>query len=130
MRSFNASKFKEFEARLRLQQDIILNNIRQHLHRFDDLDKLALTGHSEEIWHWLETDLPDNIYIVQMRHDVDELRNIAAALLRIKTDVYGICKHCSAPISLERLSVTPTAQYCLVCQKNLEQRHGMHNTSF
>lgn len=41
--------------------------------------------------------------------------SIKAALLKIKSGVYGKCEKCNKPIGIGRLLAMPTAQYCLTC---------------
>ena len=45
------------------------------------------------------------------------LKDINAALERIKKGTYGICEKCSKEIDKERLEVYPAAPYCAKCGK-------------
>jgi RNA polymerase-binding protein DksA len=49
------------------------------------------------------------------------LRDIDAALARIKDGTYGICKYCHNPIEEKRLSIRPTSSSCVECKKAITQ---------
>ena len=51
----------------------------------------------------------------------ERLRDVAAALERIKAGKYGDCEGCEKPINLKRLQVFPSARYCIECQSKLEK---------
>ena len=48
------------------------------------------------------------------------IREIEAALTRIASGTYGLCKRCKAEISAARLRVLPTATLCIDCAKAVE----------
>lgn len=45
-----------------------------------------------------------------------EIREIKAALLRLKNGTYGICTSCGKPIDAARLEALPTASQCVHCR--------------
>lgn len=49
------------------------------------------------------------------------LRDVDAALARIKDGSYGICKYCHNPIEEKRLSIRPTSSSCVECKKAITQ---------
>lgn len=49
------------------------------------------------------------------------LRDVNAALERIKKGTYGICKYCKKPIDARRLTARPTSSSCVECKKQLTQ---------
>ncbi len=48
-------------------------------------------------------------------HDLQELRQIDAALKRIEEDEYGYCVTCGNEISPERLEILPATPFCKNC---------------
>lgn len=48
------------------------------------------------------------------------LINIRKTLTRIKIGRYGICEKCGKMIDTDRLSIKPTAEYCMACEKVVE----------
>jgi DnaK suppressor protein len=52
------------------------------------------------------------------------LKNIAAALFRIKEDEYGYCLECGEDIAINRLQVDPSTPLCINCANKLEINNG------
>jgi RNA polymerase-binding protein DksA len=50
------------------------------------------------------------------------LREIGAALLRIRNGEYGRCTECDVAISHARLRAVPHAKCCLACQERLDRQ--------
>ena len=48
------------------------------------------------------------------------VRDIEAALTKIKKGTYGICEHCKKPIEKKRLKFMPYVRYCVACQNGSE----------
>ena len=48
--------------------------------------------------------------------DGDELREVEAALVRVKTGTYGLCTECGAPLPLAQLGALPQARRCMQCE--------------
>ena len=48
------------------------------------------------------------------------LRDVQAALKRIKENKYGICKYCGQPIDEKRLLARPESSTCVDCKKRLK----------
>lgn len=53
-------------------------------------------------------------------NDRIRVRDIEAALTKIKKGTYGICEHCKKPIERKRLKFMPYVRYCMVCQNGSE----------
>lgn len=52
----------------------------------------------------------------------NELKEIEAALKKIKDGTYGRCERCKKPIDSARLQVKPQAVYCLKCEAIIEKK--------
>ncbi len=52
----------------------------------------------------------------------NELKEIEAALKKIKGGTYGRCERCKKPIDPARLEVKPQAIYCLKCEREIENK--------
>lgn len=50
------------------------------------------------------------------------LRQVDAALEKIREGTYGICEKCGEGISEKRLEALPFARYCIACQEEEERR--------
>lgn len=62
--------------------------------------------------------------------DLAEVREITAALQRMKEQTYGFCVSCDEPIDYARLRVHPVATRCARCQSVHERTFamGQHST--
>ena len=49
------------------------------------------------------------------------LRQVDAALGKMRQNTYGLCEKCEAEISEKRLEALPFATYCIACQEQEEE---------
>jgi DnaK suppressor protein len=66
-------------------------------------------------------DLLADIGNANVSRDIQELRAISDAQLRIRDGTYGLCPDCGKEIVYERLIAYPTAQRCEPCQARFEK---------
>jgi DnaK suppressor protein len=69
-----------------------------------------------------------DLHLQEAGRDLEELRDIDAALERIEGNEYGECEQCGADIGFPRLEVQPTATRCIECQAQYEKTHAAKNT--
>lgn len=72
-----------------------------------------------------DTSFQDSLSALQdadTAREIAELRDIEAALLRMRSGRYGVCTNCCDPIPVERLQAYPTAKRCRTCQEYKEHR--------
>lgn len=55
---------------------------------------------------------------------MEQLRQVNAALLRLRSPDYGRCPDCDADIPFDRLQRHPEVLRCVACQSALEKRQG------
>lgn len=55
--------------------------------------------------------------------DMNELRTLDAAIVRIEDGTYGTCSDCGGDIPFERLRAQPGANRCVRCQSVYEKTH-------
>lgn len=120
----------EFERMLRAQRAGVLNAIRTALHAAgSESGSAALLNHLDTTEDWVEADLLNDTDIALLGNELAQLRDIDAALARIKDGSYGSCSQCGEPISDQRLRALPAAQRCLRCQELLEKQHGLGHSA-
>lgn len=124
MNSSSTTSAEQSAAQLHLRRQIILADIKEKLHSSDDPGKLSLVNHLEEVGDWVEADLLNDTDIALLGNELSELRDIDAAMLRIKTGAYGVCADCGEAISSDRMHAQITARLCIACQGAAEKRHG------
>jgi DnaK suppressor protein len=59
-----------------------------------------------------------------LSHLLNEIREVEAALERVRLEHYGLCVDCGTPIGANRLRAMPTARRCIRCQVGTERRAG------
>jgi DnaK suppressor protein len=57
------------------------------------------------------------------RH-IDAMRDIEAALQRVRDGAYGVCIDCGDDVGFSRLQAYPTAKRCIVCQEQREKHYA------
>ncbi|KKP23878.1 MAG: Transcriptional regulator, TraR/DksA family [candidate division TM6 bacterium GW2011_GWF2_28_16] len=62
----------------------------------------------------------ENLQTSLEKTDIDELRLIDNALMRLEKNEYGVCMDCGEPIASKRLETFPYAARCIACQEALE----------
>jgi DnaK suppressor protein len=68
-------------------------------------------------------DLIVDVSLAEIDRDLEELRAIEAAMLRIADGTYGTCAVCERAIDVRRLEAAPHAERCLDCQTVYERTH-------
>lgn len=86
---------------------------------FSDPDRLVDKASSdteakEEFGH-------DNIAALQTELGKVLIRT-RKALTKIKIGKYGVCENCGKMIDTDRLSIMPTADLCVACERKLEKK--------
>jgi RNA polymerase-binding protein DksA len=69
-----------------------------------------------------------DLHLQEAGRDLEELRDIEAALARIADGSYGRCDECGTDIDPARLAVQPTALRCVECQSQFEKTHAHRDT--
>lgn len=107
----------DYQARLREVRDELQNSGNQH--RIDLLNGEPGDAGDES----MANALADFNLAILDRH-IDEIRDIEAALQRIRRDEYGVCIDCDADVTFPRLMAYPTAKRCIVCQEQREKQYA------
>lgn len=66
--------------------------------------------------------LSHDITLGLMRNEVQVIREIEEALVRIKQNKYGVCEQCQKPIAKKRLDYVPYTRLCIYCKTEQEKR--------
>ena len=125
MTTLTPSQLDQLIMQLKQDYQALMIEVRQELdnvgeqHRIDLLNNEPGDSGDES----MASTLADFNLAVVDRH-VHELRDIEAALRRIRDDVYGICSDCGDAIGFARLHAYPTAKRCLVCQEKHERAYA------
>lgn len=83
-------------------------------------DYIEIAGSVHDAGEESVAELLADMSLTTLDREVDELRDVEAALARIADGVYGRCTSCGDDIDRERLDAYPTAKRCLTCQTKYE----------
>lgn len=111
-----ASKLKELEKWLLKKRKGLLSGVRAHATDFDtgsgtlDLADQAASAYTKE-------------FLLSLGDAERRLvRQVDAALEKIRLRTYGKCEKCEGEIAVKRLEAVPFAEYCISCQEEEERQ--------
>ena len=113
----SASELVEFDRTLSSRARHLRVQVREDLQRRYS----ATAGAMADQVRRLERDLEADVSLAGLEREVQELRDIAAARIRVVTGKFGICLQCGEFIGKDRLTVHPTAKRCVECQRTHEK---------
>ena len=125
MAVLNKSQLEQLTRKLKENYQALLREVRDELensgnqHRIDLLNSEPGDAGDES----LANALADFNLAILDRH-IDEMRDIEAALQRIRNDEYGVCIDCGQDVTFPRLMAYPTAKRCIVCQEQREKQYA------
>ena len=94
--------------------------VRAQLQGSGDDRVVGLRNRLDETDDWAVADSLAELDLAGVRHTLNELGEVDAALARMDAATYGECIDCGEPIAPARLAAYPTATRCLECQQTYE----------
>ena len=122
-RNLQNKQLDSLQAAMRARQTQLREEIRQALIKSDSEHYLQIADSVRELEDESFADLIVDVGLAEIDRDLDELRAIDAALLRMAEGSYGVCEACDRPIDVKRLNLTPQALRCIDCQTIFERTH-------
>ena len=122
-RNLQNKQVESLQAAMRARQTQLREEIRQALIKSDSEHYLQIADSVRELEDESFADLIVDVGLAEIDRDLDELRAIDAALLRMADGSYGVCEACDRPIDIRRLNLTPQALRCIDCQTIFERTH-------
>ena len=122
-RNLQNKQVESLRAAMRARQVQLREEIRQALIKSDSEHYLQIADSVRDLEDESFADLIVDVGLAEIDRDLDELRAIDAALMRMADGSYGICAVCERPIDLNRLKLTPQALRCIDCQTVYERTH-------
>lgn len=125
MAALTHAQLEQLARKLNADYQTLLRKVREELenagdhHRIDLLNEEPGDSGDES----LANALADFNLTILDRH-IDEIRDIEAALQRVKHGEYGVCIDCGDDIAFTRLQAYPTAKRCIVCQEQREKHYA------
>lgn len=114
----------EFKHQLTERWDALLQEIRREVEASQHNTMEELVGLVRDTGDESLADLISGLDSALTNHHLEELRQVEAALQRLRLGTYGRCADCGEPIPTERLRSIPTALRCITCQDHHERTHA------
>jgi DnaK suppressor protein len=114
-----SSRDKELN-RIRILLERLATELERGIHHREAITIEQSPDQLDEIQTASERDLA----ISQIDRQSKQLRDVRAALCRIRDGGFGICEQCEEDIAPKRLAAIPWASLCIVCQE-AEERNLM-----
>jgi len=113
----------ELKTNLKARANQLREEIRQTLLKSDEEQYAMIGDQVRDLEDDSFADLMVDVNLAEIDRDLEELRLIDAAKLRMDDGSYGHCESCGLPIELARLRATPFASRCFDCQSSFERTH-------
>jgi RNA polymerase-binding transcription factor DksA len=110
-----------FEAVLNKRRRDLIEEIREQLARSGEAGTLSPLLERGDEGDDSFADIIADMDISMVTRDVDELRDVEAARMRLADGTYGVC---GDEIAGERMLAYPTAKRCIICQTAYERRRS------
>jgi len=122
--ALTANDQKFFEQQLRERRDALRAAITDALLQSQREDFAELAGRVHDAGEESVAEYVMSTNFTLLDREARELREVEAALARLRAGRYGKCVECGGDIDRERLLVNPTARRCIRCQSRREQTQG------
>jgi DnaK suppressor protein len=116
--------YPRFHHKLRARLSALRAEIRAALLRSDTDTYGELAGQVHDAADESLADLMTDVNLAEISREIEEVRDIDAAMRRIADHTYGSCIDCGDSIDSARLEAYPTAKRCLTCQRQHELKYA------
>jgi DnaK suppressor protein len=107
----------ELRQMLQARRDAIEGHLQRKIRAFRDIAVAGMTRPPADL---SDDPVHEDLAFALVEMQAQTLKNITAALLRLRAGDYGICHECEEEISEKRLRALPFATTCLSCQGSAE----------
>ncbi len=121
--SLSSQQIDELRSTMRARAVQLREEIRQTLARSDEEQYAMIADEVRDLEDDAFADLMVDVNLAEIDRDLQELRLIDGAMLRMMEGSYGECDACGQPIEIERLRAAPFASRCFDCQSAFERTH-------
>src|SRR5512143_699261 len=125
MASLTKSQIDQLVKKLNADYQALRRQVREELensgdqHRIDLLNDEPGDAGDESLANALS-----DFNVARFHRQIEGLRDIEAALRRVKDGEYGTCSDCGDDIGFTRLQAYPTAKRCIICQEQREKKYA------
>jgi RNA polymerase-binding protein DksA len=122
-RSLSRQQIGELHSSMTTRASQLREEIRQTLLKSDNEQYTMIADRVHDLEDDSFADLMVDVNLAEIDRDLQELRLIDGAMLRMSDGSYGSCEDCGLAIEFERLRATPFATRCFDCQSAFERTH-------
>jgi RNA polymerase-binding protein DksA len=124
MAGLTPSQLDRLAKKLNEQYRTLLSEVRDELDNSDDQHRIdLLNSEPGDIGDESLANALADFNMERLNRHIQGLRDIEAALQRIKEGTYGVCIDCGDDVGFTRLQAYPTAKRCIVCQEKREREY-------
>lgn len=121
MTTLTQQDIARLERRLRERRDELLREIDNAKREAQTEDAIAAVAPVRDPGDESVAELAASSNLTILDREAHELREVEAALERIREGTYGFCEDCGREIERERLEAYPTATRCIEDQQRYER---------
>ena len=119
-----AAQLERFAQVLRDRERVLRNEIRAQLLLSEQQHHVDLAGLVHDEADDAVASMLEDLDLAAIHRDVQELREVEAAMTRLQARDYGVCMKCGVDIAYERLAAQPAARRCIECENQREKTYG------
>lgn len=123
MSHLTPNQYRELADKLHAQRYSLYEQVKEHVRESEDDRAIDLRSQLNDEGDLSVADLSRDMKLEQIDREIEQLREVDAAELRMEKGTYGYCVECDREIKPARLQVQPTASRCLECQQLYERTH-------
>jgi len=128
MKSLAQDQIAQLLEALKRQRQAISAIVGDELAHSDERSFRGIAGGVTDSGDAAAADAMADLDAAQMDRQVNQLRDIDAALQRLHEGTYGECIECGTAIGFERLKAYPAATRCIDCQGKHEHQYAHPGT--
>ncbi len=119
----NVHELDELRSTMSARAKQLREEIHQTLLKSDQEQYAMIADQVRDLEDESFADLMVDVNLAEIDRELQELRLIDDAMLRMRDGRYGRCGSCGQSIEIERLRATPFASRCFDCQSSFERTH-------
>jgi DnaK suppressor protein len=123
MSHLSSEQLSQLRQQIEAERSRLRQDIREELTRSDSEQYATLVGQVHDAGEESVADLLSDINAAVLGNSIKALREVEAALERLRQGTYGRCEECGEDIPLARLQAYPPARLCLADQERYEAAH-------
>jgi DnaK suppressor protein len=124
MGHLTAAQLERFAQVLKDRERVLRDEIRTQLLQSDEQHHVDLAGLVRDEGDDAAASMLADLDLAAVHRDVEELREVEAAQVRLKAGTYGVCMKCGVDIPYARLAAQPAARRCIDCESRLEKMYA------